>query len=97
MALKVILVVLSIAAALTVMFLILRPLSVIADVVPILGSIVGAGTGIISLLLAAILSLITVAIAWIVYRPLFGIILILVAVGLTMAIRWKLKSARSTA
>jgi hypothetical protein len=49
--------------------MILKPLSVLADVLPILSTIVGAGTGIISFLLAAILSLITIGIAWIAYRP----------------------------
>ena len=75
--------------------MIFKPLSVIADVLPILGDIVGAGTGIISFLLAAILSLITIAIAWIVYRPLLGIILLVVAVGLMVAIKGKLKSAKA--
>lgn len=75
--------------------MIFRPLSVIADVLPILGNIVGAGTGIISFLLAAILSLITIAIAWVVYRPLLGIILIVVAVGLTVAIKVKLKPSKA--
>lgn len=75
--------------------MILRPLSVIADVWPILGDIVGAGTGIVSFLLASILSLITIAIAWVVYRPLLGIILLVVAVGLMVAIRVKLRSAKA--
>ncbi|MBN1269133.1 MAG: TMEM43 family protein [Kiritimatiellae bacterium] len=71
----------------------LKLLSVLADVLPILGNIVGAGTGLISFLLAAILSLITIAIAWIVFRPLLGIILIAVAIGLIVAIKSKLKPA----
>lgn len=75
--------------------MIFRPLSVIADVWPILGDIVGAGTGIVSFLLASILSLITIAIAWVVYRPLLGIILLVVAVGLMVAIKGKLKSAKA--
>ena len=49
--------------------LILGPLSVLADVVPLFGSIVGAGTGLIAGLLAAVLSFCTIAVAWIVYRP----------------------------
>ncbi len=75
--------------------MIFKPLSVLADVLPILGNIVGAGTGIISFLLAAILSLITIAVGWIVYRPLLGIILLAVAVGLVVAIKGKLKSAKA--
>lgn len=75
----------------------LKPLSVIADVVPILGNIVGAGTGLVAFMLAAVLSTTTMAIAWIVYRPLVAIILIAVAVGVTVAIRSRLKSARVAA
>lgn len=71
-----------------------RPLSVLADVVPLLGSIVGAGTGLISLLLAAVLSLATIAIAWVVYRPLIGIALLVAAMGLAMLIKGRLKTAK---
>jgi hypothetical protein len=74
--------------------MIFKPLSVIADILPILGTIVGVGTGIISFLLAAILSLITIAVAWIVYRPLLGIILIGVAGGLAFAVMTKLKTPK---
>lgn len=73
--------------------LVLKPLSVLADVLPVLGNVVGAGSGVIAFLLAGILSLLTIGIAWIVYRPLLGIILVLAAAALTMAIREKLKSA----
>lgn len=62
--------------------LILGPLSVLADVVPLFGSIVGAGTGLIAGLLAAVLSFCTIGVAWIVYRPLIGIILLGVAGGI---------------
>lgn len=75
--------------------MVLRPLSVVADVLPILGTIVGAGTGIVSFLLATILSLITIAVAWIVYRPLLGILLIVVAVGLIVVVGGKLKAAKA--
>lgn len=70
--------------------MIFKPLSVVADVVPILGSIVGAGMGFIAFLIAAVLSLTTIAIAWIVYRPLLGVILIAVAVGLLVVVKAKL-------
>ena len=77
--------------------LVLKPLSVIADVLPIMGSIVAAGTGVVSFLVAAILSLITVAIAWIVYRPLWGVILLILAVGLAVIVKGKLRPAKATA
>lgn len=75
--------------------LVFRLVSILADVVPILGDIVGAGTGLIAFLLAAVLSLSTIAVAWIVFRPLLGIILIVVAIGLTVSIKVKLKSAKA--
>jgi hypothetical protein len=60
-----------------VMFLgfafILRPLKVIADVIPFLGSIVGAGTGLIALLCTMAIAPIVIAIGWLWYRPLVGI------------------------
>lgn len=59
--------------------LIFKPLSVVADVLPIAGDIVGVGTGIVAFLLASALSLVTVSIAWIFYRPLIGIPLLLLA------------------
>lgn len=65
-----------------------KPLSVLADVIPILGNIVGAGTGIISFLIAISCSLITIAIAWISYRPMLGIPVLVVAVAL-LFIAWK--------
>lgn len=68
--------------------LIFKPLSVVADVLPIAGTVVGVGTGIVAFLLAAPLSLITISIAWIFYRPLIGIPLLLVAcVGIFFLIK----------
>lgn len=75
--------------------MIFKPLSVFADVLPILGNILGAGAGIISFLVAGVLSLITVAIAWIVYRPLIAIILIAVAGGLGFLVWSKLKKSKA--
>jgi hypothetical protein len=62
--------------------LILAPLSVFADVLPILGSIVGAGTGLIAALIAALLSFLTVAVAWFAYRPVLSVILLGLAGGI---------------
>ncbi len=63
--------------------LVFKPLSVVADVLPVAGDIVGVGTGIVAFLLAAPLSLITISAAWIFYRPLIGVPLLLLAgVGL---------------
>ena len=64
----------------------LKPLSVLASVVPMFGDIIGAGTGVIAFLLAGVLSLLTIAIAWIVYRPLLGVALLLIGGGLIYGI-----------
>lgn len=59
--------------------LILKPLSVLADIVPFLGNLVGAATGIIGMLLAAGITLVIIAIGWITFRPLIAIPILLVA------------------
>ena len=48
------------------------PLSVIADVLPFLGTLVGWGTGAVSFVLALIISLIIIAVAWLYYRPILA-------------------------
>jgi hypothetical protein len=72
---------------------IFRPLSVLADVVPFIGTIVRTGTGIISFLIALVLSLLTIALAWLFYRPVLSIILLVVIVGLILLIVKKCKKA----
>lgn len=61
--------------------LLFAPLSVLADIIPILGSLVGAATGLIAFLLALAVSLTVIAVAWLVFRPLLGIALLVVAVA----------------
>ena len=75
--------------------LIFRPFSVVADVLPIMGKIVGAGTGMIAFLLAAMLSLGVIAIAWVAYRPLIGIPLLIIVVALIVLVIKKLKNAKT--
>jgi hypothetical protein len=78
----------------------LKPLSVLASVVPLFGDIIGAGTGIIAFLIASVLSLMTIAVAWIFYRPLLAIAL-LAAVGCALYGIWyligKFRNQRLTA
>lgn len=72
--------------------MIFRPLVVVADVLPFLGSMVEAGVGLLSFGIAAPLALITIAIGWIAYRPLLGIGILVVAGGIGFAIISKLRS-----
>lgn len=51
---------------------IVAPLAVVADVIPLLGSIVGAGTGLVAMLLGSAWSLVVIALAWLRFRPLIG-------------------------
>jgi len=69
-----------------------RPLSVLADVVPFIGNIVGVGTGVISFMIALGLSLLTIAVAWLFYRPLLSIVLMALIVGVIVLIIKKLRA-----
>ena len=62
--------------------MVFRILSVIADVIPILGTIVGAGTGFVAFVLGLAWSLIVIAVAWVRFRPLVAGGLIAVALAL---------------
>ena len=73
--------------------MILRPLVVVADVLPFLGSLVGAGAGLAGFVIASPLALITVAAGWIAYRPLLGVGLLAAGFGIAFGLG-KLVSAR---
>lgn len=75
--------------------LILRPLAVLSDVVPFLGGLVGFGIAIIALLVAGALSLVTISIAWLFYRPLLGITLLVIAALMIFLARRFLMQNRS--
>ncbi len=74
--------------------MILKPLSVLADLIPFIGDIIEVGTGIIAFLVALPLTLITIAIAWLFYRPLIAIPLLIIAGG---AIYWLIKKKKAAA
>jgi len=79
--------------------LVLRPLSVLADVLPFLGNLVETGTFLLSAGIAAALALITIAIAWIAYRPLIGVPLLLLAAGIVVMLvgKWRRSATASPA
>lgn len=56
-------------------------ISVIASVIPFLGNIVGMGTGLLALAVALPLSLVTIALSWLAFRPLVAIPILLAAVA----------------
>jgi len=75
----------------------LAPLSVLASVIPFLGKLVGVGTGFVSMLAGMTWSLLIIALAWLFYRPLIGIILLVAAVGLIALLFTKLTSKKTDA
>ena len=74
--------------------MVFRPLVVLADVLPILGTIVGMGTGFVSGVIALICGLTTIAIAWIFYRPVLGVCLLAAAGGLVFLLMKKRAAAK---
>ncbi len=80
--------------------LVVRPLSVIAAVIPLFGSILAMGVFLLAIAVATPLSLLTIAIAWIVARPLVGGLLlaavVAIIVGLVVLVR-KRKAAKQAA
>ncbi len=75
-----------------------RPLTVVADVIPFLGDILGLGVGIFAGIVSFALSVLTIAVAWLRYRPLLGIPLLALAIGLIVIFKvvgMKKKSAAS--
>jgi hypothetical protein len=61
--------------------LVLGPISAMARILPFLGSLVEIGFAIVAFLLSAIVSLLVIATAWMFYRPLWAVVLVLVAIG----------------
>jgi hypothetical protein len=75
---------------------ILKPLATAGAVLPLLGRIIGAGSGFIAFLVALGFSLITIAIAWVAARPLLGVSL-LVAAALAIFLAGRSSKAKSLA
>jgi hypothetical protein len=73
------------------LFLVFRPIAVLGDVVPFIGSLLGVGVGLFAFLVSAVLSFTTIAVAWITVRPLLGITLLVLAVG---ALAWLISANR---
>lgn len=70
--------------------MLLRPISVLGDVLPILGDILEVGIGVVAGAVALICSLVTIAIAWVFYRPVLGVILL----GVAAFVAWQLIKRR---
>jgi hypothetical protein len=79
--------------------LVFKPIAVFGDVIPFVGTLLGAGLAVFAGAVAAALSLITIAIAWLFYRPVLGIVLLLLAAGAVYGLAYlsKQKKQQQTA
>jgi hypothetical protein len=68
--------------------LIFAPLVVVADVVPMIGNVLGAGASLVSFIATAVLAPLVIAIAWLWYRPLVSIIVLAVGGALAFGGYW---------
>ena len=74
---------------------IFKPLEVLADIVPFLGSLVGLGTSMVAFALSLCGSLTTIAVAWLYFRPLIAVPLLVAAVGTLVWLFAKAKGAKA--
>ena len=74
--------------------LIFKPLSVLGNVIPFIGSIIEGASAVVAGIMALMFGTMTIGAAWVYYRPLLGIPLLLVSVGcLVMLIMRKKKAS----
>ncbi len=67
-------------------FFVLRPLVVVADIVPLIGSVLGAGAGLVALAFTMLAAGIVIAFAWLWYRPLVALAALAIGVAAGIAI-----------
>ena len=80
------------AIALIMMF---NPLKEVADMVPLVGNFLEAGIVLFAIGIALFISFISIAIAWLVARPLLGILLIVVAIAAIVGLVFIARSRKS--
>lgn len=61
-----------------------RPLAMFGHLIPVVGSLLDAGLALFAGVLAGFLSLTVIAVSWVAYRPVLGLVLLLAAVGLVV-------------
>lgn len=62
------------------LWMVLGPLSVLGDVIPLLGSLIGGVAGFVAFLLSLCIAFLIIALAWLSFRPLIGFSLLAVAI-----------------
>jgi hypothetical protein len=74
--------------------LILAPFGVLADVLPLAGTIVRMGTGLIGFVLGMVVGTVTIALAWLAFRPITTIIILAIGGAIAFAV-YRLGRGRS--
>jgi hypothetical protein len=70
------------------LFLLFRPIAVVGSVLPLLGRLVAGGIGFVAFFVALALSLATISLAWLAYRPMLAIgLLVVAAVAVFLLVR----------
>lgn len=67
--------------------LMMGPISVVASVIPFLGSIVSMGTGLVAAVAGIALGTLTIGSAWLAYRPLIAVLVFIAGAALIVAVR----------
>ena len=70
----------------------LTPISTLGDVLPLLGNVLEVGVGLVAGVIAFVCALLTCAVAWIFYRPVLGVTLIVLA-GAGVWFLWRKRAA----
>jgi len=70
----------------------LAPISTLGDVLPLLGDFLEVGLGLVAGVLALVCALVTIAVAWLFYRPILAVILLALA-GVGVFFLWKKRAA----
>ena len=73
-----------------------RPIAVFGDIIPIVGTVLGAGTALAAFALTAVLAPVVVAVAWLFYRPLVSIGILAAGAAIVFAVRHLASRRRST-
>lgn len=63
------------------------PITIVADIIPFLGDLVGLGTGLFGFAMGSSLALVCIAIGWIFARPLVGILMLAGALGIVVMLK----------
>jgi hypothetical protein len=75
--------------------LLMQPLVILADFIPFLGAIVGAGTGLIAFCGGFILSALAISIIWFAIRPVFALSVLLITVAVVSGLFYRQKQKRT--